>query len=194
MKKTLLILALCACGWAQAGEHGIRLMVASLPTDYDMDYGSGEDDSASRWSLMYHFLARPESSASFTISTGLEKQSFKDQNFRDTFTGARVEPGVSFNFHENFRLEVVGSLAFGVLDNSSDSARYANTAVFTELGVAVRPIWRITPHVELLAHAAWIDHSLDYTYDNNYDDGNYYDDKEVDRSGLSLGAGIGFHF
>lgn len=177
---------------AHAGIHSIRAGVATLPTSFDSEvddgYGyndeySGSDDSASRTTIMYQYLANNTRTAAFVINAGLDFVTFKYSGGKEDQVGIRVEPGVAFNINQNFRIETVGSVAFGTADDNGN----ADTGGWAEFGVLVRPVYAFGSGVTLTGQLGLISHATVYEYEENTT-------VTITRKGVTAGVGIGFQF
>lgn len=177
---------------AHAGIHSIRVGVAMLPTSYDVEYEdgygyshefSGSDDSATRTTIMYQYLTNNTRTAAFVINAGLDLASFDYGSGKEDQVGLRIEPGVAFNINQNFRIETVGSFAFGTSDDNGGNEEGG----WAELGVLVRPAYAFDSGITLTGQLGVLAHATVYDYEDS-------STTTISRSGVTAGVGIGFQF
>lgn len=177
---------------AHAGIHSIRAGVAMLPTSFDVEYEdrygytyefSGSDDSATRRTITYQYLANNTRTAAFVINAGLDFSNFDYGNGEVDQVGLRVEPGVAFNINQNFRIETVGSIGLGTSNDSNGS----EDGGWADFGVLVRPAYAFDCGITLTGQLGILAHATVYEQEDNTT-------VTISRSGFTAGLGLGFQF
>ena len=178
---------------AHAGIHSINVSLNTLPTSYDSEVEtsggyvteySGDYDSARRVSIMYQYLANDTKTAAFVIGAGVDFINNDYDGGSESQVGVRAEPGVAFNFSNNFRLETVGSIAVGTSDYDSNEG---DAGGWAEFGVLVRPVYVFDSGIKLQGQLGLLARATVYEYDDDTTE-------TITSKGLSAGINLGFQF
>jgi hypothetical protein len=198
---TLITLVAMSAAVAAEGATSIRLGLTALPlsADYDFDTGSsgsGEWDTASRFSISAYRNLDTGSPISFNIGAGLVGSVF-DQYTVDGAAAATdiemsqggifIEPGLAFNLNTSFAIEVglpigVGSVTY--TENFAGGHEFDGT--YVEVGLMVRPVLTLQGF-QAFAELGYLSQSASITDDAD-------NTLSFDAAGAVVSLGIGAVF